>query len=76
LIALINQRRASLGKLTLGFINPLLYKMSPTAGALNDIVEGDNDIEGLKKYKAHKGWDACTGLGTPDGTKLMKALGD
>ena len=75
LIALINQRLERLGKPRAGFINPWLYKMSPTTGEFHDIVQGDNDIDGLGKYKAGKGWDACTGLGTPDGIKLMEALG-
>lgn len=75
LIALINQRLTSLGKPLAGFINPLLFNTPATAGVFHDIVQGNNDIEGLGKYKARKGWDACTGLGTPDGTKLMVALG-
>ncbi len=75
LIALINQRLSSLGKPQAGFINPLIYKMPGIGGAFHDIVQGNNDIEGLGKYKARKNWDACTGLGTPDGTKLLNALG-
>ena len=38
-------------------------------------MTGNNDVEGIGKYKAGKGWDACTGLGTPDGKKLLAALG-
>src|SRR5439155_945775 len=73
LIARINQRLVSQGKNPAGFINPFLYR-SPNL--LHDIVQGDNDIDGtLHKYKAHAGWDACTGLGSPDGAKLMQALG-
>jgi len=75
LIALINQRLTSLGKPRAGFINPVLYQMSPTMGVFHDVVQGDDDTGKLGKYKARKGWDACTGLGTPDGTKLMAALG-
>jgi kumamolisin len=75
LIALINQRLASLGKQRVGFLNPLLYQLPPATGAFHDIVEGNNDIEGLGKYQAGPGWDPCTGLGTPDGRKLLAALG-
>lgn len=75
LIARLNQRLVKLGKPRAGFLNPLIYKMSPAAHAFHDIVNGDNDIEGLHKYKAGAGWDACTGLGTPDGSKLLAALG-
>jgi len=74
LIALLNQKLASAGKPPAGFINPLLYGLSASAGAFRDIVQGSNDIEGLGKYSAAAGWDACTGLGTPDGAKLLAAL--
>ena len=36
------------------------------ATGFNDITEGDNGA-----YKAGPGWDACTGLGSPIGTKLI-----
>jgi len=75
LVALINQRLADLGKKPAGFINTLLYNPA-NASAFRDIVKGNNDIDGtLGRYKAGQGWDACTGLGTPDGTKITKALG-
>lgn len=65
LTALINQ---SLG-MPVGFLNPLLYSKG-VAGALHDITVGNNG-----GYKAAVGWDPCTGLGSPDGTKLLVALG-
>jgi len=34
-----------------------------------DVTEGSNGA-----YRAGPGWDACTGLGTPDGTALLAAL--
>ncbi|MGA7217932.1 MAG: S53 family peptidase [Candidatus Sulfotelmatobacter sp.] len=64
LIARFNQ---GLGK-PVGFLNPVLYK-SLTAGVLRDITEGDNGA-----YKAGPGWDACTGFGSPNGTRLLTAL--
>ncbi len=73
LIALVNQRLAALGKPPAGFVNPALYA---TPGCLRDIVTGNNDIDGtLKSYTAGPGWDACTGLGSPQGSKVLKALG-
>jgi kumamolisin len=75
LVALINQRLTALGKPRAGLLNPLLYQVPSVSGAFHDIVSGNNDIEGLGKYKAGTGWDPCTGLGTPDGTLLLKALG-
>jgi kumamolisin len=58
LVALLNQKS---GK-PLGFINATLYA-NPTA--LNDITSGNNGA-----YSAGPGWDACTGLGSPNGTRL------
>ena len=77
LIALINQRLAAKKSNPAGFLNPLLYKQLTQAGVLNDITSGNNDIYGKLKglYKAGPGWDACTGLGSPNGAKLLKALG-
>jgi kumamolisin len=63
LIALLNQQ---LGR-RLGFVNPLLYQKG--GSAFHDIVKGNNG-----HYDADKGWDACTGLGSPNGAALAKAL--
>jgi len=51
-----------------GFINPVLYTKL-AQGVLNDITSGNNGA-----YAAKVGWDACTGLGTPNGAKLLSAL--
>jgi kumamolisin len=66
LIALINE---SIGK-PAGFINPLLYQNAAGAGDFNDIITGNNGA-----YSAGKGWDACSGLGSPIGTQVAAALG-
>ncbi|HEY3997773.1 MAG TPA: peptidase S53, partial [Candidatus Xenobia bacterium] len=50
----------------LGFLNPFYYK---NPGAFNDITQGTNG-----NFNAGPGWDAVTGLGSPDGTKLLAAL--
>jgi kumamolisin len=63
LIALFNQQLAR----SLGFINPAIYQLGESV--FNDIVEGNNGI-----YSANHGWDACTGLGSPNGTALLNAL--
>jgi kumamolisin len=62
LTALGNQ---SAGK-PLGFLNPGLYA---NPSAFNDITKGSNGA-----YSAKSGWDPCTGLGTPDGVKIIAAL--
>jgi kumamolisin len=48
----------------LGFVNPLFYG---APAAFNDIVSGNNGA-----YAAAKGWDACTGLGSPIGAAMTK----
>ncbi|MDR5762047.1 S53 family peptidase [Caballeronia sp. LZ035] len=49
-----------------GFVNPKLYKAQT---ACRDITEGNNGT-----FSASAGWDACTGLGSPDGGKIAAAL--
>ncbi|HTW63685.1 MAG TPA: S53 family peptidase [Bryobacteraceae bacterium] len=64
LIARLNQ---GLGA-NCGFLNPVLYTKCAT-GVLRDITVGNNGA-----YSAGPGWDACTGLGSPDGQRLLHAL--
>jgi kumamolisin len=74
LIALINQKLHG----RVGFINPQLYALSKSAGALNDITAGDNRVSfgGSTNvgYDAGPGWDACSGLGSPNGKVLAGLL--
>ena len=63
--ALVARLAQSLGS-PLGLLQPRLY---PLHAALHDITSGNNGA-----YKAKKGWDACTGLGTPNGTAILAAL--
>jgi kumamolisin len=58
LVALLN---ANAGK-PVGFLNPTLYA---NPQALRDITSGNNGA-----FKAGPGWDACTGLGSPNGPAL------
>jgi kumamolisin len=62
LLARINQASGQ----SVGYINPQLYK---NPQALRDITEGNNG-----DFDAAAGWDACTGLGSPNGTALASAL--
>jgi kumamolisin len=55
-----------------GLIQPSLYAGAMpkvTVAGFNDIVTGSNGA-----YSAGPGWDACTGLGSPDGAALLKRL--
>ena len=63
--ALVARLAQSLGS-PLGLLQPRLY---PLHASLHDITSGNNGA-----YKAKKGWDACTGLGTPNGTAILAAL--
>jgi kumamolisin len=78
LLTLINQSRAGDKKAPVGFVNNVLYGLPASAAAFHDITEGNNDIDGnlAGKYTAGKGWDACSGLGSPDGTALLTALSE
>lgn len=50
-----------------GFVNPALYGQP---AALRDITQGNNGA-----FAASPGWDACTGLGSPDGAKVAAIAG-
>jgi kumamolisin len=61
LIALLNQQRGS----NIGFTNPTLYQNAQNG--FNDVTQGNNG-----SYSAGSGWDACTGLGSPNGNQLSQ----
>jgi kumamolisin len=65
LTARFNQK---LGKAS-GFYAPLLYSGATETALFAEVVLGDNG-----QYKAHAGWNPCTGLGTPKGTGILSAL--
>jgi kumamolisin len=70
LIALLNQAKQK----NVGFLNPFLYA-NAAKGVVNDITVGTNAIKNtVAGYNAGDGWDACTGLGTPDGTAILNNL--
>jgi len=62
LIARINQSNGT----PAGYLNPMLYGKPQ---ALRDIISGSNG-----DFEAAKGWDPCTGLGTPNGAALPGAI--
>lgn len=64
LIARINEK---LG-VPAGYLNALLYQEEFRA-AIRDITEGSSG-----RFRAEPGWDPCTGLGSPNGTALLRAL--
>jgi kumamolisin len=74
LVARLNQQL----RVPVGFVNPMLYtnaSSGATSSAFRDITEGTNDVTGrLGGYSATEGWDACTGLGSPNGANILTAL--
>lgn len=73
LITLINEQRRATNKSTVGFINPVIYK---NPQAFNDVVLGSNPNTACKTqgFRAVKGWDPVTGLGTPDYERLLRVF--
>jgi kumamolisin len=53
---------------SVGFLPPTLYQLA-NAGGFRDITTGDNWY-----YQAGPGWDAATGLGVPDITRLAETI--
>lgn len=71
LIAIMNQQLSK----PVGFINPAIYHLSAGSKAFRDITSGNNVSSSERgAYAAKKGWDPCTGLGSPNGTNLINAL--
>lgn len=62
LIARVNATRGAPS----GLVQPALYAAH---GVCNDITQGNNG-----DFAAAPGWDACTGLGSPDGTAVAAAI--
>jgi kumamolisin len=69
---LISRMAQSAGK-PFGLLQPMLYA-GATAGTaapgFRDITSGSNGA-----YSAGPGWDACTGLGSPEGSTLLTRVG-
>lgn len=71
LIALLAQRLGA----PPGWLNAQLYR-EPVRSALRSVRRGDNDVtDGRVPFaRAHAGWNACCGLGTPRGDRLLEGL--
>jgi kumamolisin len=69
LIALANAQNGT----SAGFIQPAIYAAKGKV-AFNDITSGTNYSGSPVGFTAGPGWDACTGLGSPIGTKLITVV--
>jgi kumamolisin len=63
LFARINEALRGQNLPRVGFVNPQLYQFP---GAFNDITSGNNGA-----FQAGPGWDAASGLGSPNGDSLL-----
>jgi kumamolisin len=75
LIARINEATTKNFGKTVGLINPLIYAASAQS-VFRDVIRGHNDIHGKLRglYTAGPGWDACSGLGVPNGADLLQLI--
>lgn len=79
IFTLINDMRFSANKPSVGFVNPALYQMAlTTPDAFHDVVFGNNRCSAIPEFccaegfYADDGWDATTGLGTPNVAAWLK----
>jgi subtilase family serine protease len=73
LIAIADQIAGS----DLGYINPALYQLAAGPNYSTyffDVTIGNNQTTSIPGYPASTGWDAVTGLGTPNAATLVPAL--
>jgi kumamolisin len=68
-LALVQQKRVALGKAKLAGVAGTIYKASTIAGNFFDVTIGDNGF-----YANKVGYDAVTGVGSPDAFKLWTYL--
>jgi len=69
--ARLNAERMARGNAPLGFLNPLIYQ---NPDGFQDVTKGSNPDTGTIGFAAIKGWDAATGMGTPDYEALSKIV--
>jgi len=88
MMALVNDERLAMNKTTVGFVSPALYALHRSDGAksvFNDIKEGSSKCPNAKMcgamvgcckhgFRAGKGWDPLTGLGSVDFQRLRDEL--
>jgi kumamolisin len=69
-------RLAQLTGRRFGLLQPALYAGGSTSVAAGSVAAGFRDITSGNNgdYSAGPGWDACTGLGVPDGSALLALL--
>jgi hypothetical protein len=85
MLSLLNDVRLKGGLPPLGFVNPLLYSLAQTYfnathKPFRDIIYGNNRCSSFSGhcckhgFEASLGWDACTGIGSPNFTVISNIL--
>jgi len=72
IVSLLNDLRLAKGEAPLGFLPPLLY--SQLSATFTDVVTGSNPGCDTQGFPATVGWDAVTGLGTPNYKKMADVI--
>jgi len=79
--SLLNQAQIAKTGKPLGFLNPFLYQMwTSQPNTFNDITSGDNKCTesgcaaSCQGYYAYKGWDAVSGLGSPNVQNMISYI--
>ncbi|KAJ9452928.1 Tripeptidyl-peptidase sed3 [Diplonema papillatum] len=74
IVSLLNSVCLAAGGKTLGFMNPLMYQ---NPSMFTDVTKGTNAIGPVGSeagWEAIKGWDAATGLGTPNFPAMLTVV--
>ncbi len=80
-LTILNDHQINNGKSVIGFANPLLYQMyRDNPLTFNDVLVGNSSCTEIRccdnnfGFQATKGWDAVSGLGTPDVGRMIEWL--
>jgi len=81
IVSILNSHSIKITGNTLGFLNPLLYKMAKECpDCFNDITVGNNKCtssvctDQCKGFQAACGWDPVTGLGSPQFGNMLQYI--
>ncbi len=74
ILARVNAARVAAGRPRLGAANAALYAAAQGVSPFRDITQGGNSYGGVVGYRAAKGWDPVTGLGSARVGSLVKKL--
>jgi len=73
IFANLNNVRLNAGKAKLGFLNPWIYQtLAAHPDAFFDVTQGTNNGGSGQGFQAYRGWDPCTGVGTPNYVKMAQ----